>query len=109
MSHQSEPTVAALGLAFKANIDDLRESPALNITKDLAEALPEAKILAVEPNVSELPKALSGLANVELAEHGEAIERADVLLVLVDHDEFKAVPATALAGKTVVDTKGLWR
>ena len=109
VSQQSEPTVAALGLAFKANIDDLRESPALNITKDLAEALPEAKILAVEPNVSELPKALSGLANVELAEHGEAIERADVLLVLVDHDEFKAVPATALAGKTVVDTKGLWR
>ena len=93
----------------KSHIDDLRESPALNITKDLAEALPEAKILAVEPNVSELPKALSGLANVELAEHGEAIERADVLLVLVDHDEFKAVPATALAGKTVVDTKGLWR
>ena len=109
VSHQSEPTVATLGLAFKANIDDLRESPALNITKDLAEALPEAKILAVEPNVSQLPKALAGLANVELAEHGQAIERADVLLVLVDHDEFKAVPATALAGKTVVDTKGLWR
>ena len=82
---------------------------ALNITRDLAEALPDATILAVEPNVQELPAALSGLSNVELAEHQDAIGRADVLLVLVDHDEFKAVPATALAGKTVIDTKGLWR
>lgn len=98
-----------LGLAFKANIDDLRESPALNITKDLAESLPEVSVLAVEPNVSQLPKSLAGQANVELAETAEAIERADVVLVLVDHDEFKAVPAAALKGKAVVDTKGLWR
>ena len=41
--------------------------------------------------------------------YAEAIQRADVVLVLVDHDQFKQVPATALAGKTVVDTKGLWR
>ena len=46
---------------------------------------------------------------MELAETASAIERADVLLVLVDHDEFKSVAATALAGKAVVDTKGLWR
>lgn len=109
LAHRSDPVVAALGLAFKANIDDLRESPALNITRDLAEALPEASVLAVEPNVSELPQALAGLSNVELVEYQDAIERADVVLVLVDHDEFKSVPATALAGKTVVDTKGLWR
>ena len=109
LAHRSDPVVAALGLAFKANIDDLRESPALNITRDLADALPEASVLAVEPNVSELPQALAGLSNVELVEYQDAIERADVVLVLVDHDEFKSVPATALAGKTVVDTKGLWR
>lgn len=104
-----EPVVAALGLAFKANIDDLRESPALNITRELAGALGDAKVLAVEPNVSELPGVLADLPNVELTEYMEAIERADVVLVLVDHSEFKQVPATALAGKTVVDTKGLWR
>ena len=109
LAGRQRPVVAALGLAFKANIDDLRESPALNITKDLAESLPEVSVLAVEPNVSELPKALAGLSNVELAETAEAIERADVVLVLVDHDEFKAVPAAALKGKAVVDTKGLWR
>ncbi|MEX5275303.1 UDP-N-acetyl-D-mannosamine dehydrogenase [Kocuria sp. CPCC 205235] len=103
------PVIAALGLAFKPNIDDLRESPALNITKDLAEHVDHATVLAVEPNVSELPKALQSLSNVEFAQYSEAIERADVVLLLVDHDEFKSIPATALKGKTVVDTKGLWR
>ncbi|MCT2249976.1 MULTISPECIES: UDP-N-acetyl-D-mannosamine dehydrogenase [Kocuria] len=108
-SHIDSPVIAALGLAFKANIDDLRESPAMNITKDLAEHVSHATVLAVEPNVSELPKALQGLSNVEFAEYQDAIERADVVLLLVDHDEFKALPATALKGKAVVDTKGLWR
>ncbi|WP_144943435.1 UDP-N-acetyl-D-mannosamine dehydrogenase [Kocuria salsicia] len=108
-SHIDSPVIAALGLAFKANIDDLRESPAMNITKDLAEHVSHATVLAVEPNVSELPKGLQGLPNVEFAEYRDAIERADVVLLLVDHDEFKALPATALKGKAVVDTKGLWR
>lgn len=108
-SHVESPVIAALGLAFKANIDDLRESPAMNITKDLAEHVSHATVLAVEPNVSELPKALQGLGNVEFAEYQDAIERADVVLLLVDHDEFKTLPATALKGKAVVDTKGLWR
>lgn len=108
-SHVESPVIAALGLAFKANIDDLRESPAMNITKDLAEHVSHATVLAVEPNVSELPKGLQGLANVEFADYQDAIERADVILLLVDHDEFKTLPATALKGKAVVDTKGLWR
>ncbi|WP_369065761.1 UDP-N-acetyl-D-mannosamine dehydrogenase [Kocuria carniphila] len=103
------PVIAALGLAFKPNIDDLRESPALNITKDLAEHVDHATVLAVEPNVSGLPKSLQGLSNVEFAEYADAIKRADVVLLLVDHDEFKSIPAAALKGKTVVDTKGLWR
>ncbi|MFC3479360.1 UDP-N-acetyl-D-mannosamine dehydrogenase [Kocuria carniphila] len=103
------PVIAALGLAFKPNIDDLRESPALNITKDLAEHVDHATVLAVEPNVGELPKALQGMPNVEFAEYADAIKRADVVLLLVDHDEFKTIPAASLKGKTVVDTKGLWR
>ncbi|WP_295108557.1 UDP-N-acetyl-D-mannosamine dehydrogenase [uncultured Kocuria sp.] len=108
-SHVESPVIAALGLAFKANIDDLRESPAMNITKDLAEHVSRATVLAVEPNVKELPKGLQGLGNVEFADYQDAIERADVVLLLVDHDEFKTLPATALKGKAVVDTKGLWR
>lgn len=109
MAGREDAVVAALGLAFKPNIDDLRESPAMDITKNLAEKFGQATVLAVEPNVSVLPKKLEGLANVEFAEYQDAIERADVVLLLVDHDEFKTVPATALAGKEVVDTKGIWR
>ncbi|WP_188360037.1 UDP-N-acetyl-D-mannosamine dehydrogenase [Rothia aerolata] len=104
-----EPVVAALGLAFKPNIDDLRESPAMDITAKLAEEFNHGTILAVEPNVSELPKKLEGHTNIEFTDYESAIERADVVALLVDHDEFKTVPATALAGKQVVDTKGIWR
>lgn len=103
------PKIAALGLAFKANIDDLRESPALSIAAQLADEFPESSILAVEPHVSAMPKALAGKSNVTLEETDAALENADIVVLLVDHDQFKAVPATALAGKAIVDTRGLWR
>ena len=101
--------VAVLGLAFKADIDDLRESPALNIAVDLAEELEDKQILAVEPNVSELPKRLKGFDNVELVSYTDALEQADVIVLLVDHKEFKALTTNQFEGKKVVDTKGLWR
>ena len=102
------PTVAVLGLSFKADIDDLRMSPALNIAADLAGSLPDIDVLAVEPNISALPAQLGALENVRLAELKE-IESTDVVLLLVDHKEFKQLPATALKGKTIIDTKGIWR
>lgn len=101
--------VAALGLAFKANIDDIRESPSLDIAVEMANRFPNVEVLAVEPNVSKLPPQLGNYSNVSLRQHEEAISEADVIVLLVDHDEFKAVPATALAGKQIIDTKGLWR
>ncbi|WP_066487374.1 UDP-N-acetyl-D-mannosamine dehydrogenase [Corynebacterium sp. DNF00584] len=100
--------IAVLGLAFKANIDDLRQSPALNIAVDLAEELPDAAILAVEPNITELPKRLKGFDNVQLSDYQTAIHEAAVLVLLVDHKEFRELPATTIKGKTIVDTKGLW-
>jgi UDP-N-acetyl-D-mannosaminuronic acid dehydrogenase len=107
--HHSEPVVAALGLAFKADIDDLRESPAMKIAEDLSRTLPHARVLAVEPNIDVLPKRLEQLENVELKDYEAAIKEADIVLLLVDHKEFKDLKATALAGKTVIDTKGIWR
>jgi UDP-N-acetyl-D-mannosaminuronic acid dehydrogenase len=104
-----EPTIVALGLAFKANVDDLRESPAVDIVGDLADRLPDIRILAVEPNVRQLPSSLLVRENVSLSGLGHAIEAADIVLVLVDHTPFRAVKRTSLEGKVVFDTCGLWR
>lgn len=103
------PTIAALGLAFKKNIDDLRESPAVDIVMRLSDELPEASILAVEPNISELPSKLANRRNVAAAELDEALERADIIVLLVDHDEFENVDEKVVQGKRVVDTRGQWR
>ncbi len=79
--------IACLGLAFKPDIDDLRESPALEITKMLSD-VEGYEILAVEPNVESLPKVLENRKNVKLVELEQALSEADVLVVLVKHREF---------------------
>lgn len=107
-SHKAGAKIATLGMAFKADIDDLRESPALNITKELADRFSGQTILAVEPNVDQLPDDFKGNDNVTLTAYDQAIADADIVVVLVDHHEFKDVSATQLKGKTIIDTKGLW-
>jgi len=78
--HQREPVVACMGLAFKPNIDDLRESPAKYITsRVISEA--RAEILVVEPNISEH-------VSFNLAKMEEAYKRADIIVWLVKHDAF---------------------
>lgn len=98
--------VACLGLAFKANIDDLRESPALEITKRLATQL-AGRVIAVEPNIEVLPEALKTLG-VELLSQEEALAKADVVVVLVDHREFTAHQPILRDGVAIIDTKGIW-
>jgi UDP-N-acetyl-D-mannosaminuronic acid dehydrogenase len=104
-----DPIIAALGLAFKPDIDDLRESPALEITRQLAARHPQATVLAVEPNVEVLPTSLAGFANLSLTETTDAIEKADVVVLLVDHKEFRHLDRSLLAEKAVIDTRGVWR
>tara|TARA_B110000211_G_scaffold77303_1_gene90636 strand:- start:11620 stop:12882 length:1263 start_codon:yes stop_codon:yes gene_type:complete len=94
-------TVACYGLAFKPDIDDLRESPALNITKQIAE-LHSGTVIAVEPNISALPSALN---SIQLSTFDNARENADVHLLLVDHKEFKNV---MFKNDYLIDTKGIW-
>ena len=102
------PQIAVLGLAFKANIDDLRESPAVLITQELGRKLDAGTLLVVEPHVEELPKSLKELGNVVLTPLDAALERADVIVVLVDHEVFKYVDPSAYANVPLVDTRGIW-
>ncbi|WP_426575680.1 UDP-N-acetyl-D-mannosamine dehydrogenase [Xenorhabdus stockiae] len=102
----SEIKIACFGLAFKANIDDLRESPAVHITKMIAQ-WHAGSTLAVEPNIHELPHSLEGV--VELVSLQQALEEADVVLMLVDHSQFKAINGSQIKQKWVVDSKGVWR
>lgn len=100
--------IAVLGLAFKANIDDLRESPAIQIAARLRNVVGEQRINIVEPHIKELPSALVGSANVILTELDEALERSQIVVLLVDHDMFKHVGPAAVAGKCVIDTRGIF-
>jgi len=102
------PVIACLGLAYKANIDDLRESPAMDITDALAKN-GAAKILVVEPHVSALPKRLAGFDHVELCDLTPALEQAQIVVLLTDHKAFAVVTLDDLSGKKVFDTRGLWR
>ena len=103
------PTVAALGIAFKANIDDLRESPSKEIAVALADRMSSGRVLVVEPNIDTLPAEFAGSDNVELADLDDAVARADIVLLLVDHAPFKDFDREKLQEKVVIDTKGLWR
>lgn len=100
--------LAVLGLAFKPDIDDLRESPALNIACELANRFKDIQISVVEPNITQLPDRLSGFQNVELKELDKAVDSADVVLMLVDHIQFKEFETEKLKAKKVIDTKGIW-
>ena len=97
-----EPVIGCLGLSFKANIDDLRESPSMDIVGHLLQA-GIGKIMACDPNVhkEKAPFALYDLKTV--------IKEADILLLLVDHDEFKDIDPQVIKDKVVIDTKGVLR
>lgn len=104
------PSIACLGLAFKADIDDLRESPALEIALSLSNHLAsDGELLLVEPNVDELPSVFSGHGNVRKVDVDVALLEADIIVGLVDHEEFKSIPVGRLNEKIVIDTRGMWK
>ena len=92
-------TVALFGLAFKPDIDDLRESPSLAIAKQLNSDL-AGPMLVVEPNIHEVPEALSGCV---LVEPEEGVAQADICAVLVGHDQFRGLDFSAKPAEFVID------
>lgn len=103
----SRPVIAALGLAFKPDIDDLRESPARQIVERLAADLPHATIRVVEPHISTLPGNLADRPNVRLTTMDEAIDGADCVALLVNHRAFGERPDVP-TDAVIIDTRGTW-
>lgn len=100
------PVIACLGLAFKANIDDLRESPAISIVEHLAKS-GVGRIYAVEPHVQILPEVLRSLP-VQLIGMEEAVRKSDIVLLLVNHEAFHHIDRNLLQEKIVIDTRGFF-
>lgn len=98
-------TIACYGLAFKPDIDDLRESPALAITRQIAHAHP-GPVWAVEPNIRALPDDL--VDRVTLTALPQALTNATIHVLLVDHKEFKVASPGQISKARVIDTRGIW-
>ena len=100
LKYHRKPVIAMMGLAFKPNIDDLRESPAKYITTKVMQSCNNAEILIVEPNVVE--------HNVfKLTNYKEAYQRADIIVMLVAHSEFKELPYST--DKIILDFCGIYK
>lgn len=96
--HGRRPVVAMMGLAFKPNIDDLRESPAKYITTKVMHSCPDADLLIVEPNVAEH-------AVFKLTDCREAYDKADIVAFMVAHTPFKSLPRCE--DKVILDFCGI--
>jgi len=103
---ERDVSIACFGLTFKADIDDLRESPALHIVEEIAKKH-RGPVLVVEPNIQSLPKNL--LSTVQLMDNHEVVLiEADVIVMLVDHKPFKAITPMFKKRHRIIDTRGIW-
>lgn len=105
-SRFKKPVIACLGLTFKADVDDLRESPSMSIVNALAQ-LPDAVLLVDEPYVIELPPSLRR-ENVRKVPANAAIAAADIVVLLVNHKQYSTLDRKTLDTKVLVDTRGMW-
>ncbi len=102
------PTIGCLGLSFKPNIDDLRESPAISIAEHLAKQN-IGTLLINEPHVETLPDALADLPNVSLAPLEQVITKSHLVLILVKHDAYNILRNDTKHEKPIIDACGLFQ
>ena len=102
----SNLSITCLGLSFKADIDDLRESPALEISIQVSE-MGFKNHYIVEPNINNLPVEFKEKRSL-LVELEKALAMSDIVLLLVDHTPFKKINLSLLSGKNIIDTRGTW-
>lgn len=102
---KNNPKIACLGLTFKADVNDVRESPAIKIVEALSH-FDDCVVLISEPNIVEMPLTLAGYANFSPK---EAVSKADIVLLLVDHKQFSSISPDDLSGKILIDTKGFFK
>ena len=95
-----ELKIGFFGITFKPNIDDIRESPSLEIVKHFSEENLH-KVYVIEPNIKSLPDSIK---NAELVDENFKYENCDILVILVDHDQFKSLN---FKNMHVIDTKGI--
>ena len=100
------PVIACLGLTYKPDVDDLRESPALDIAAALARDT-DGRVLVADPNLRELPVGLAELPNVSLCDTIDAVRQADIVAILVAHSPFRKIPQNELMRRMVIDATGL--
>ena len=102
----SELTIACFGLSFKRDVDDLRGSPAVEIAEMIVRA-GFKDVMLVEPHLQQIPTGRLS-AGSRLVDSGEAISRADICVLLVDHAEFRTLDKELFRSKQVIDTRGVW-
>ena len=101
------PVVACLGLSYKSDTDDLRESPSIAVIRSISRMF-EGPILVVEPHVETLPEDLQSVESCDLVELQQALDAADVVVLLTDHSSFLEIDPSTLEGKRVLDSRGVW-
>ena len=104
------PNILSLGLSFKENVDDVRQSPAVEVVKRLSASLPDAMVTAVDPVVSRCPTELLDSPNVRFTrELPQKVDEFDAVVVLVGHRDFKKFDVAEFGSARVIDTRGLFR